>query len=280
MRFLEKLTDSNSCFTLSQRAIASYMQEYVDSIAFCTLETLASKIGVSTTTIIRFSRAIGYSGFADMQQAVKNEIQSKSALPERLDSMDKVSGNELLKESFGMDEENIRLTLAAQNDDDLQKAVHWICGASKVYILGMRSSFSLAYYMASRLGEIKRNVHFIQSTGMLYPEEIVGAEKDDVCIAYFFPRYSKTASNILSWLKNRGVKIILFTSLNNLAVRGYGDINLPCALKSVSYKNSLTAPICLTNYLVAELAKQNYEEAREVLSRTEDILSIGYYLGL
>ncbi len=144
----------------------------------------------------------------------------------------------------------------------------------------MRSSFSIAYYMASRLGEIKKNVHFIQSTGMLYPEEIVGADAGDVCIAYFFPRYSKIASNIISWLKKQGVKIILFTSLNNLAARRYGDIILPCGLKSISYKNSLTAPICLTNYLVAELAKQNYDEAREVLRRTEDILSTGYYLGL
>jgi DNA-binding MurR/RpiR family transcriptional regulator len=162
MRFLEKLTDSNSSFTLSQRAIASYMQVHVDSIAFYTLETLASKIGVSTTTIIRFSRAIGYSGFADMQQAVKDEIQSKTALPERLDSMDSISGNELLKESFGMDEENIRLTLAAQNDDDLKKAIEWVSGAKKVYLLGMRSSFSLAFYMASRLGEIKTCISFSQ----------------------------------------------------------------------------------------------------------------------
>ena len=46
------------------------------------------------------------------------------------------------------------------------------------------------------------------------------------------------------------------------------------------YKNSLTAPICLTNYLVAEFARQNYEESKEVLSRTESVLSSGYYLGL
>ncbi|MPN09923.1 hypothetical protein SDC9_157216 [bioreactor metagenome] len=81
-------------------------------------------------------------------------------------------------------------------------------------------------------------------------------------------------------MKNRGVKIILFTSLNSLVARGYGDVSLPCALKSASYKNSLAAPICLTNYLVAEIARKNYDEAREVLSRTEDILRTGYYLGI
>lgn len=38
--------------------------------------------------------------------------------------------------------------------------------------------------------------------------------------------------------------------------------------------------MCLTNYLVAELALRNYEEAHDVLSRTEEILSTGFYLGI
>ena len=37
--------------------------------------------------------------------------------------------------------------------------------------------------------------------------------------------------------------------------------------------------MCLTNYMIAALAKSNYEEAKEVLSRTESILNQGYYLG-
>lgn len=144
----------------------------------------------------------------------------------------------------------------------------------------MRSSFSLAHYMVSRLGEIKKNVHFVQLTGLIYPEEIVSADVGDVCIAYIFPRYSKTGINILAWMRSRGVKIVLITSNNNLPVRSYGDICFRCAIQSVSCKNSLTAPMCLTNYLVAELALRNYDEAHEVLSRTEEILSTGFYLGI
>ena len=52
-----------------------------------------------------------------------------------------------------------------------------------------------------------------------------------------FPRYSKLTTTILSWMKNEGVKIILFTSQNYSAVQGYGDIILPCAISSLSYKN-------------------------------------------
>ena len=280
MKFLERLAQNAPLFTRSQQAIAAFMRNNVEAIAFSTLETLSRQIGVSTTTVIRFSRAIGDSGFSDRQTAVQNEIQQKSSLAERLDSIGHESSNQLLKDAFEMDHENIRLTLAAQKDADLKQAVDWVSNSDCVYILGMRSSFSLAYYMASRLGEIKKNVRFIQSTGMLYPEEIVGAESGDICIAYLFPRYSKTATNILRWLRSRGVKVILITSMNYTAVQSCGDVILPCAIRSVAYKNSLTAPICLTNYLVAEFARQNYEESKEVLSRTESVLSSGYYLGL
>ena len=46
-------------------------------IAFSTLEELAEKIGVSTTTVIRFARALDYSGFSEMQDSIKKEIQTK-----------------------------------------------------------------------------------------------------------------------------------------------------------------------------------------------------------
>ena len=203
MLFDAKISAAYSALTYSQRKVANYVQEKYEDVAFETLEKLAAKAGVSTTTVIRFSRALGYSGYSEMQEDIKKEIQTKGSLPDRL-----------------------------------------------------------------------------ERAAAVYPEEIVSADVGDVCIAYIFPRYSKTGINILAWMRSRGVKIVLITSNNNLPVRSYGDICFRCAIQSVSCKNSLTAPMCLTNYLVAELALRNYDEAHEVLSRTEEILSTGFYLGI
>ena len=215
-----------------------------------------------------------------MQDSIKKEIQTKGSLPDRLERAVVSSRNDLLEEAFSTDIKNIQLTLAGLHADDLERAIDLISGAKNIYVLGMRSSFSLAHYMVSRLGEIKRNVHFIQTTGLIYPKEIVSAQAGDVCIAYIFPRYSRIGINILAWMRSHGVKVVLFTSNNDLPVKAYGDVCFNCSIKSVSCKNSLTAPMCLTNYLVAELALRNYEEAHEVLSRTEEILSTGFYLGI
>lgn len=278
--FLTNLNQHFDSFTHSQKLTANYLTDHMTEFAFSTLENLAEKIDVSTTTVIRFSRALGYKGFSEMQRDIQAELKQKESLPGRLADMPPISDNHLLRESFENDIKNIRKTLEVQRDEDLKKAVEIISGAKNIYVLGMRSSFAVAHYMASQLGEIKKHVNLIQSIGMIYPEEIVGAGEGDVCIAYLFPRYSKVAATMITWLREHGAKVVLITSMNYGAVSGYGDVILPCAISSVTYKNSFAAPLCLTNYMIAALAKQNYEEAKDVLSRTESILAQGYYLGI
>lgn len=280
MDFQQLINDNFDKFTRSQKKISQYFSEHLHQIAFSTLDELAKQIGVSTTTVIRFARALGYQGYSEMQKDIQNSLQTKVSLPERLPSQQSEANNILLADSFQNDIQNIQNTMEIQKNEDLQAAIESIYSAGNVYVLGMRSSFATSYYMASRLGEIRSNVHLVQSVGMLYPEEIVSAKPGDVCIAYLFPRYSKLSTTILSWMKNEGVKIILITSQNYSPVKGYGDIILPCFISSLSYKNSSAAPLCLSNYLIAALAQKDYSGAQKILQKTETILSQGYYLGL
>ena len=279
--FFQKLTENYDSFTHSQKSIANYLLDNQDNIAFDTLEDLAEKIGVSTTTVIRFSRVLGYHGYSDMQKDIQDNIRTKVALPDRFDKTNlQIPKNQLLQQSFSNDLNNINKTLSLQKDEDLEQAIQLISQAKNLFVLGMRASFSIAHYLASRIGEIKPNVHLISSTGMIYPEEINFAQPGDVCIAYLFPRYSKTATTMLSWFRSCGVKIILITSQNITSVTGYGDVLLPYTISSVYYKNSYAAPLCLTNFLIAAIAQANPEESRKMLERTETILSQGFYLGL
>jgi len=107
---------------------------------------------------------------------------------------------------------DITTTLTNISHEDLSSALDELSNARNVFVIGMRSSFALSHYMTSRLGQIRPNVRLIQSAGMLYPEELVGCNEQDVCIVFIFPRYSKTSVNLILWLRKRGVRIILFTS--------------------------------------------------------------------
>lgn len=267
--------------TQSQRVVANYVTENADTIAFYTLDDLAMRIGVSTTTVIRFARSLGFSGYSDMQRDIQSSIKGKVSLPERLsETAGNLKRDKLLVDTYQNDIENISLTMSELPESDLKAAVSAIISGKNVYVLGLRGSFALAYYMATRLGQIRKQVHLFQAIGLTYPEEIVSTGSGDVCIVYMFPRYSKMTANVVLCLKKRGVKIILFTSKNYSAIQSYGDIILPCSIKGVSFKDSFVAPMCLSNYIVSAVAIENYAGAMEILAQTEEMLDQGYYLGL
>jgi len=277
---LRRISDKYITMTDSHRNIADYISDNVYAIAFDTLDKLAMKIGVSTTTVIRFARALGYGGFSDMQQDIQENIKGKDSLPERFSAIHgQINRNQLLLDIFRTDIDNLNKTLAELGEEQLKNSVNSIVHAKQIYVLGMRSSFSLAYMMYARLGQVKKGVRLINGMGMTFPEEINGMVKGDLCIAFLFPRYSKTTPTLLSWMKKQGVKILLITSSNYAPVKDYADIILPCATRSISYKNSPVAPFSLINYLVVATSMED-PDAKETLGTTEEMLRQGYYLGL
>ncbi len=278
MDFVQDIMKNFNRFTYSQKKIANYLMDHIDQIAYCSLARLSRQIGVSTTSVIRFARELGYEGYSDMQRDIKRTAPHAESSENAEEASE--PENTLLKQAFETDIRNIQETLAALSRRDLQTAVELISNADTVYILGMRSSYAAAYYMAGRLGEIKKNVRFIQSSGMMYPEEIIGAKEGDVLIAYLFPRYSKVATTITSWIKSQNAKVILITGLNEIPIREYGDIILPCATSSISYRNSYAAPLSVSNYLAQAVFEYIGEEAVENRQKTEELLDQGYYLSL
>lgn len=267
--------------TNTQKQVADFMLEHPDVIAFKRLEELSMMIGVSTTSVIRFARSIGYKGYADMQQDIQQSIVGKASLPDRLiDAVKSTKQDQLLIDSFKRDIDNIASTLHLLSEDDLAKAVSSIIAAQNIYVLGTRGNFSVAHYLGYRLSQIKRGVHLVSGLSMDYPEEIASIRRGDVCIAFLTPRYSRMTANLVAWMKKRGVMIILFTKEGSNEINLYGDIILPCRTDGISYKSSLIALFAACNYILAAMVPQNHDESMEVLAQTEELLGQGFFLGL
>lgn len=267
--------------TNTQKQVADFMLEHPDVIAFKRLEELSMMIGVSTTSVIRFARSIGYKGYADMQQDIQQSIVGKASLPDRLiDAVKSTKQDQLLIDSFKRDIDNIASTLHLLSENDLAKAVSSIIAAQNIYVLGTRGNFSVAHYLGYRLSQIKRGVHLVSGLSMDYPEEIASIRRGDVCIAFLTPRYSRMTANLVAWMKKRGVMIILFTKEGSSEINLYGDIILHCRTDGISYKSSLIALFAVCNYILAAVVPQNHDESMEVLAQTEELLGQGFFLGL
>ncbi len=65
----------------SQKDVAQYIVDHLDEAAFQTAEELARRANTSSSTVVRFSQALGFEGFPELQAAAREEYRRVHASP-------------------------------------------------------------------------------------------------------------------------------------------------------------------------------------------------------
>src|SRR5437588_2908771 len=93
-------------FSRSQKDVAQYIVDHLDEAAFQTAEELARRASTSSSTVVRFSQALGFEGFPELQQAARDEYRR------RLPGND---GNAAAAPLFSLDQSEFEAALAADH---------------------------------------------------------------------------------------------------------------------------------------------------------------------
>ena len=280
-KIIGNIQSKYNVYTKKQKIIADFIMENYAIVPFETLDEIAGRVGVSTTSLIRFARVLGYKDYTDLKKSIQESIKVKVSLPARLSEVVQQEDNldDLLKKCGRNVIKNVKATIGYQKQEDLKKAVELICNSESVYVLGLRSCFAPAFYLSVVLSQAKKSVHLIQGIASTYPEEIINIKENDVIVVFSFPRFYKETLNLTHFIKRRGGKVILITSTNNESVKQYGDVLIPCATESISFKDSFAAVFFIIDYIVASVVASNKSDGMRVTASIEEILSQNYFIG-
>src|SRR3954471_11764328 len=69
-------------FSRSQKDVAQYIVDHLDEVAFQTAEELARRANTSSSTVVRFSQALGFEGFPELQTSAREEFRRRVAAGE------------------------------------------------------------------------------------------------------------------------------------------------------------------------------------------------------
>src|SRR6187431_3724046 len=72
------ITDRFEEFSRSQKDVARYIVDHLEEAAFQTAEELARRADTSSSTVVRFSQALGFEGYPELQQAAIEEYRSRA----------------------------------------------------------------------------------------------------------------------------------------------------------------------------------------------------------
>jgi DNA-binding MurR/RpiR family transcriptional regulator len=137
-------------FSRSQKDVAQYIVDHLDEAAFQTAEELARRANTSSSTVVRFSQALGFEGFPELQQAARDEYRRRPAgaaevmtATAPLFSLDHTE----FEAALAADHVNVEDTAHKLSRSDVEAAVDAIVSAEKVLIAGTDQMAFFASYL-------------------------------------------------------------------------------------------------------------------------------------
>ncbi|MFO7801147.1 MAG: MurR/RpiR family transcriptional regulator [Desulfovermiculus sp.] len=255
--------------TPSQRRIARHIFYHLNDVLVATQAQLASRVGVSEATVSRFIHALGFSKFNAFKDALAEEAFSDFSTTRRLvDSSDQLQGT-VLSAVLSTDMANIREMHASLDEDRFQSAVQVLADSRQIYVLGLRSSFALAFYLYFTLRFFSPNARLLKPEVGDIPEQVIEAGSEDVLISIGFRRYTQLTVKLTEQLKRKGVTVMGITDSMLSPLAHLADIPLIAPTSIPSFFEAYTAPMSLINALLASLALRREDQALYALNRME-----------
>ncbi len=260
-------------FSKGQRAIARYIEEHGDKVAFMTASKLGATVGVSESTVVRFATEIGYSGYPALQQAMQEMIRSKMTSVQRLErTSSTIAPEHLLDAVLDQDIDIIKRTKENMDRAAFYDTVDALMNARRVYVLGAGSSLALATFLAHYLRLVFDTVQLVEATSEAYIlQQLVQVGEGDAIIAISFPRYSKKAAKTLKYASDRGAETIAVTDSPLSPLAQHASHLLLARSDMVSFVDSLVGPLSVLNALIVTVAIRKKEQVAETLRQIESI---------
>ena len=141
-------------FSRSQKDVAQYVVDHLDEVAFHTAEELARRANTSSSTVVRFSQALGFEGFPELQEAAREEYRHVH----RRFSTAPAAGLESAAPLFSLDQSPFEQVVAADHVNleetarrvsrsDVEAAIEAVAGAERILIAGTDQMAFFASYL-------------------------------------------------------------------------------------------------------------------------------------
>ncbi len=269
---MERIRQYSAACSKGHKKIAAYILENYINASYLTASNLAKEVGVSESTVVRFAMDIGFQGYPELQAALKSMLKNKLTSLERITIASERMGSDTLTATLNAEIENLRSTLANTDRANFESIVDMILYAKTVYIVGNRSSTSLANFMYFYISLIFEKVRLVQSvSGSDIFEQLFRIGEGDVVVGITFPRYSKRTVDAMTFAHRSGAFTVAITDSDNSPIVPIADKVLYAKNEISSFVDSLVAPMALINALVSALGQKKKKEVSRNFEKLESI---------
>jgi DNA-binding MurR/RpiR family transcriptional regulator len=172
---------------------------------------------VQPSTLVRFSQALGYQGFSEMQEVFRSRLRDRilnygERLRQLREHAQSTSKPNVIFQGFcDATEKSISGLREKLDPASLDRAVEVLAGSETLYIVGLRRSFPIASYMAYAFGKLGVKSALVDAVGGLAAEQLSFAGRRDAVLAISFTPYASETVALTRAAAERKVPVVSIT---------------------------------------------------------------------
>jgi DNA-binding MurR/RpiR family transcriptional regulator len=226
----------------NDRRIATHILQHPAEAPFETAESLAAKTGVSKAAVVRFSSRVGFTGFAELHDALAAEAITRLRPAVRRTSPSAHPIEQLAFQAAG----DLESLATGVDRSQFDAAVGMLCrGHGKIGIFGHRKSAALAEYAYYLLNPLLSNVWPIAAGEPTIADQLIDLEPRDRLLAFTFQRYAKVTGDVVRLFREAGAPVVLITDDLLAPAAGQANHVLVCQGQRDGFASAATSIVVL-----------------------------------
>jgi DNA-binding MurR/RpiR family transcriptional regulator len=254
-------------FSRSQKDVAQYIVDHLDEVAFQTAEELARRANTSSSTVVRFSQALGFEGFPELQASAREEFRRRvaagltpqngtgsSAAP--LFSLDQSD----FETAVAADHVNVEETARRVSRRDIEAAIDAIAQSRRVLIAGTDQMAFFASYLRHLLMLLDLQADLVASPSQEALSRLGRIDADTLVIGLSAGRPHPLVVRAMKLARHRKARTVAITDATLSEVAKLAQTRLYYSSNSPAYVRSHTALLSMIQALAYGVYSRDTEQ--------------------
>lgn len=254
------------------KKVASYILDNYATVALLSSTELADHVGVSDTTVVRFSKALGFNGYAEFKKQLRSKVY-ESNMYDALQNMnlnlnDQFAANYMLSTS-----EDLQDFIKSIDYAQINTIAKRLLDSNQIYIGGLGSDSVVAKYLFTYMRKMGFNPILLVEEGHTLREYLLNITEYDTLLMCSYPKMFYDEREMARLAKKSGATLITITDSEASALVLESDYNISIRQKEKTFFNSYVIPMAFCNLLLLKIYELAPDKVDISLKRYTDVIN-------
>lgn len=254
------------------KKVASYILDNYATAALLSSTELADNVGVSDTTVVRFSKALGFNGYAEFKKQLRVKVYESNMYDALLDMNlnlnDQYTANYMLSTA-----EDLQDFIKSIDYAQINTIAKRLLDSKQIYIGGLGSDSVVAKYLFTYMRKMGFNPILLVEEGHTLREYLLNITEDDSLLMCSYPKMFHDEREMARLAKASGATLITITDSESSALVLESDYNISIRQKETTFFNSYVIPMAFCNLLLLKIYELAPQKVDASLKHYTDVIN-------